>query len=62
MINDAIECDLCCYWIHRHCAKLKKTDLKILSVSNDYFSCQSCINLFPFNGIDDDELAWLFST
>ena len=62
VLNDAIECDLCGYWIHRHCAKLKKKELKVLSDSNDYYSCPSCINMFPFNSIDNDELTWLFNT
>ena len=62
VVNDAIECDLCCYWIHRHCAKLKKNHMKKLSDSDAYYSCPSCINLFPFNGVDNDELTWLLST
>ena len=43
VIDDAVECEICKLWTHRVCGKIKKAYLKVLSDSDIYYYCPSCI-------------------
>jgi len=59
--NDAIQCEICLFWVHRLCAKLSKCELRNKSDPNIYFYCPKCIEIFPFHQLDDDEFTYINS-
>ena len=61
VLNDAIECSLCCNWCHRICAKLSKQKLRTLSDNDQYWYCKTCLEIFPYSSVDQDELAFITS-
>ena len=61
MITNAIECSLCLRWCHVKCAKLKKKEFNELSITENYWYCKECINIFPYNNVLGDEFIYLNS-
>ena len=59
VINDAIECSLCNKWCHIKCSKLSKKRFEFLSREGEYWYCVSCIKLFPFHTVTDEEFILL---
>ena len=43
-INDAIQCDLCQFWVHRKCNRLSTQDLMNLENFPDKWHCMKCIS------------------
>lgn len=58
VVIDAIECSLCLRWVHRKCAKLTKRQLDLFSKNGNDWYCIYCISVFPFHGLEDDELLY----
>ena len=58
-VNDsdqAIQCDLCDYWIHINCNNLNYIDYKFLQNSSDPCYCILCYSqIFPFNSMKNDK-------
>ena len=59
VFDDAIECEICRFWIHRTCGKLKKRDLAFLSNPSYHYYCPKCKEVFPFHNVENYELQWL---
>ena len=59
VLNDAVECELCCKWVHRRCAKL--TTKQLSNLVNNHFNCQICKESLPFHSIDTDEINYIYS-
>ena len=59
VINDAIKCDLCGFWVHRTCAKMTKKQLMLKSNPLYYYYCENCSQVFPFMKINDDDLIYM---
>ena len=55
VVDSAVECCLCKYWIHTKCAKLSRNDLRQLT-ENCYWTCSNCKDNLPFSHITDEEL------
>ena len=51
VLNNAVECCLCKYWI----AKLSRNDQRQLT-ENCYWTCSNCKDNLPFSHITDEEL------
>ena len=58
-VNDndqAIQCELCNYWIHINCNNLNYIDYKFLQNSNDPWYCILCCSqIFPFNSMKSNK-------
>ena len=59
VINDAIKCDICGFWVHRTCAKMTKKQLAVKSNPLYYYFCENCSQVFPFMQINDDDLTYI---
>ena len=60
VINDAIKCDVCGFWVHRKCAKMTIKQLTLKSNPLYYYFCKNCVQEFPFMQIDNDELTYMY--
>ena len=58
-VNDndqAIQCELCYYWIHINCNNLSYIDYKFPQNSNDPWYCiLCCCEIFPFNSMKSNK-------
>ena len=59
VVNDAIYCDICGFWVHRSCSKLSKKQLDIKSNPDYYYFCPKCAELMPFMHISNEDLDFL---
>lgn len=52
-----IQCNLCQNWFHGKCEKLKRNEWNNLGNSDIEWFCKQCkTEIFPFHGLDNDEL------
>ena len=57
--NDAIQCDICGFWVHRKCAKMNKKQLLLKGNPLYYYYCKNCFKEFPFMEVNNDELNYI---
>ena len=53
--HDYLICSLCFKTFHRQCAKLSKQLYKFVLQESQYWYCPSCVNIFPFQKLNDDD-------
>ena len=56
VVTNAIQCDNCDKWTHRHCAGLSIKELTKFSLDCYSFLCSVCRSCFPFDSLNNNEL------
>ena len=59
--HHALKCGNCEFYIHKKCIKLNDIDVKLLQSNLSTWFCIICVqDLFPFSGINDQELILIY--
>ena len=56
-----IKCHICIQWFHRNCANLYQQGFNNAAENNSYWCCMSCVQLFIFHVISDEEFSCILS-
>ena len=60
VLPDDLQCCICLSWVHKMCLATNNNSVNNICDDTSY-RCKNCIDIFPFNDVEDDDFFDLHS-